>query len=167
MKGVHCSWVDMIKIRQALSNGSRGSQAMMERLRCVDQSTVSDWKAICDVVDAIDGKHGITHLLSFQPSHAKEVARHYRRKAKVWDDAVKDEIADWVDRCEAEGFTVKQLRQALLSEKNGVSPAETCTVDDLAKLDTRKFGTIYADPPWLYGNQRTRAATGNHYEGMT
>ena len=30
-----------------------------------------------------------------------------------------------------------------------------------------KFGTIYADPPWLYGNQATRAATSNHYPGMT
>lgn len=31
----------------------------------------------------------------------------------------------------------------------------------------RKWGTIYADPPWLYDNQSTRAATSNHYNGMT
>jgi N6-adenosine-specific RNA methylase IME4 len=30
-----------------------------------------------------------------------------------------------------------------------------------------RFGTIYADPPWLYDNQATRAATSNHYSGMT
>jgi N6-adenosine-specific RNA methylase IME4 len=30
-----------------------------------------------------------------------------------------------------------------------------------------KFGCIYVDPPWLYGNQATRAATSNHYAGMT
>jgi len=29
-----------------------------------------------------------------------------------------------------------------------------------------KFGTIYADPPWRYDNQGTRAATGNHYAGV-
>ena len=29
------------------------------------------------------------------------------------------------------------------------------------------FGTIYADPPWAYGNQGTRAATRNHYQTMT
>ena len=40
-------------------------------------------------------------------------------------------------------------------------------VDDLASLDERKFGTIYADPPWQYGNQGTRASTGNHYNTMT
>lgn len=28
------------------------------------------------------------------------------------------------------------------------------------------FGTIYADPPWQYGNQGTRAATDNHYPTM-
>jgi len=28
-----------------------------------------------------------------------------------------------------------------------------------------KFGTIYADPPWRYSNQGTRAATDNHYDG--
>lgn len=40
-------------------------------------------------------------------------------------------------------------------------------VDDLTNLEQRKFGTIYADPPWQYGNQGTRASTGNHYNTMT
>jgi N6-adenosine-specific RNA methylase IME4 len=43
----------------------------------------------------------------------------------------------------------------------------TCTVDDLAKLVGMKFGTIYADPPWQYGNQGTRGATDDHYQTMT
>ena len=30
-----------------------------------------------------------------------------------------------------------------------------------------RFGTIYADPPWQYGNQGTRAATDDHYVTMT
>jgi N6-adenosine-specific RNA methylase IME4 len=29
-----------------------------------------------------------------------------------------------------------------------------------------KFGCIYADPPWKYGNQATRASTDNHYPTM-
>ena len=42
-------------------------------------------------------------------------------------------------------------------------------VDTLEQLvsDGERFGCIYADPPWLYENQGTRAATGNHYSGMT
>jgi N6-adenosine-specific RNA methylase IME4 len=39
--------------------------------------------------------------------------------------------------------------------------------DDLASLEGQKFGTIYADPPWAYSNQATRASTGNHYSTMS
>lgn len=39
-------------------------------------------------------------------------------------------------------------------------------LDDLVK-DGRQFGVIYADPPWHYDNQGTRAATGRHYQGMS
>ncbi|MFH5806820.1 MT-A70 family methyltransferase [Alienimonas sp. DA493] len=44
-----------------------------------------------------------------------------------------------------------------------------CTVGDLHALAAtgEKFGTVYADPAWSYGNQGTRAATGNHYVTMT
>jgi N6-adenosine-specific RNA methylase IME4 len=44
-----------------------------------------------------------------------------------------------------------------------------CVVSDLRNLEAAnyKFGTIYADPPWQYGNQGTRAATNNHYATMT
>jgi N6-adenosine-specific RNA methylase IME4 len=47
--------------------------------------------------------------------------------------------------------------------------AQGFRTDDLFKLVSNgtKFGTIYADPPWQYNNQGTRAANGNHYAGMT
>jgi N6-adenosine-specific RNA methylase IME4 len=40
-------------------------------------------------------------------------------------------------------------------------------VTDLTSLISAgsKFGTIYADPPWRYENQRTRGNTGNYYSG--
>ena len=57
-----------------------------------------------------------------------------------------------------------------------ISPAEAkkpkydtktvASLDDLLSQG-RQYGTIYADPPWLYANQGTRAATSNHYGGMT
>ena len=45
---------------------------------------------------------------------------------------------------------------------------DCCSVADLDLLikQDAKFATIYADPPWQYGNQATRAATGNHYGTM-
>lgn len=68
------------------------------------------------------------------------------------------------------------LKQALLDAKKNLRHADfsgpssgTCTVDDLNKLllQGKTFGTIYADPPWSYGNQGTRAATDNHYDTMS
>lgn len=46
---------------------------------------------------------------------------------------------------------------------------ETCAISDLSALVSsgKKFGAIYADPPWAYSNQGTRAATNNHYVTMT
>lgn len=40
---------------------------------------------------------------------------------------------------------------------------------DLSTLAARgmHFGTVLADPPWLYGNQSTRGSTSDHYTGMT
>lgn len=48
-------------------------------------------------------------------------------------------------------------------------PPEAKSTDSLESLIAagEKFGTIYADPPWQYGNQSTRAATDNHYPTMT
>ncbi len=43
-----------------------------------------------------------------------------------------------------------------------------CTADLQRLVGTGKtFGAIYADPPWQYGNQATRASTDNHYVTMT
>jgi N6-adenosine-specific RNA methylase IME4 len=41
--------------------------------------------------------------------------------------------------------------------------------DDLHALvkEGKTFGTIYADPPWRYRNQGTRASTDKHYPTMT
>ena len=68
---------------------------------------------------------------------------------------------------------VRKARQqaAHAKQRNDASAVagRTCCVDDLSVLaeQRKRFGTIYADPPWLYGNQGTRAATSNHYAGMT
>lgn len=65
----------------------------------------------------------------------------------------------------------KVSRNVILDKiQRRISPAtQTCTVDDLQKLieQRQRFGSIYVDPPWSYGNQATRSATDNHYETMT
>lgn len=48
-----------------------------------------------------------------------------------------------------------------------VSMQQTEVVYDLGRLTGRKFGTVYADPPWSYSNQSTRAAAQGEYPGMS
>jgi N6-adenosine-specific RNA methylase IME4 len=58
---------------------------------------------------------------------------------------------------------------AVTSQLPPFEPAPgNCTEADLQALSDGglKFGTIYADPPWKYGNQGTRACTDGHYETM-
>ena len=35
------------------------------------------------------------------------------------------------------------------------------------ELPNKKYGIIYADPPWSYQNRGTRAAAAKHYDTMT
>jgi len=67
---------------------------------------------------------------------------------------------------------IKQIVSLAKQQRSGIvsiAKEDGCTVDDLSGLIDlgRRYGCIYADPPWQYGNQGTRAATGNHYNGMT
>lgn len=83
-------------------------------------------------------------------------------------DAVLDEV-------ERHGWSVRETRAAVNRIKNEARlPAQSEAVAgrkvfdfDALVRNGEKFGSIYADPPWLYDNQGTRAATGNHYGGMT
>lgn len=77
---------------------------------------------------------------------------------------------DALSRAEDGALSVREIKAIAKQEKNRVGAKyDTCTVTDLHKLVERgdKFGTIYADPPWVYDNQSTRAAQGNHYDGLT
>jgi N6-adenosine-specific RNA methylase IME4 len=66
---------------------------------------------------------------------------------------------------------VIKLAKKIRAEQSarGSRTGGTCTVEDLGVLVSReaRFSTVYADPPWRYGNQGTRAATDNHYVTMT
>lgn len=171
MKGVHCSWVDMLKIRQSLNGGKRGTQKLLEKIRCIDKSTVSTWKTILGVVEAVGDKVSISKLTECQPSHIGEIGRHCRREGlHLGGEDVREMIVGWVDLVESEHLTVQALRQRL---KDGASPKSASArgrkIIDLAKLAAsgRKYGCVYMDPPWSYGNQGTRAATHKHYSTLT
>jgi N6-adenosine-specific RNA methylase IME4 len=84
-----------------------------------------------------------------------------------------DEFVNYVQSANQSGREITSSGLLKLANaaapKNGAKPAhgETGICTDLSALVQKgeKFGTIYADPPWRYQNQGTRASTGNHYAG--
>lgn len=82
-----------------------------------------------------------------------------------------DTLLDWCEEPEKPRST-RELRGEVSRRRTtlGAQPSlATCTITDLNSLiqSGEKFGCIYADPPWSYDNQATRAATGNHYQSLT
>jgi N6-adenosine-specific RNA methylase IME4 len=155
VKGQACSWQDMRKIRHILANMERLRGQYDALTRCVNKSSVSNWRRAIEVMEAVQ----LIELRRFQPTHAMEVARRSPR----------EDWPTWVERCEREGWTVVELRQELMRHRKDKPRGAGTTVGDLNDLIDRgdTFGTIYADPPWAYDNQATRAATGNHYSTMS
>jgi N6-adenosine-specific RNA methylase IME4 len=107
----------------------------------------------------------------FETSRRREILSwsHHREVAALPED----DAERLLDEAEREDWSRKELRAAVSRMKTG-SHLPTIMggggrIEDLKELagTGRKFGTIYLDPPWLYDNQGTRAATGNHYGGMT
>lgn len=115
----------------------------------------------------------------FETSRRRDVLsfKHHQEVAPLSNEQA-DELLDWAEEPirsgdpKARPRSTRDLRMEVNKRKNvvGIVPgSDSCTIDDLhvAAASGVKFGTIYADPPWVYDNQGTRAATGNHYSGMT
>ena len=101
---------------------------------------------------------------------SKSVANRCEKLAAIPPEQFEQHLAEARER--KKPVTATELyRRVSKKEKVKVSRerVDGCSVTDLTGLVSsgRKFGTIYADPPWLYDNQGTRASTGNHYGGMT
>lgn len=83
-----------------------------------------------------------------------------------------DEQSAWLETASTNRLSVMRLRDEVQQAKllKTIEPhGQGCTAKDLTTLIKHgaRFGTIYVDPPWQYGNQSTRAATDNHYPTMT
>lgn len=51
--------------------------------------------------------------------------------------------------------------------REAIAVGDAQAVERLEELPRGGFGTIYADPPWLYTNQSTRGSTEDHYPGLS
>jgi N6-adenosine-specific RNA methylase IME4 len=108
----------------------------------------------------IDAKSQVDHLVKAKGMKKKQAIRELSKES---------------------GIPINTLKRWYWpSQENGVkndpdiSPNQaenypTCDISDLQAIinSGQTFNTVYADPPWNYGNQATRASTGNHYQTMT
>lgn len=69
------------------------------------------------------------------------------------------------DKYPKQDYELKAWRRHV-AELPQIEEAEEVETTAAPVLDG-KYGTIYADPPWPYDNQSTRAATSNHYKTLT
>ena len=161
-------------------------QALGKKLRQMEQSVmwwIGDWLRFGE------RNYGDTYKIAAETTgYSQETVRAAKWVSEQYPETV-TRVTDlsWTHHREAAGLRPEQRAEVLQKasenklstretkalanqEKNRVGAKQnTCTTDDLAKLIARgdRFGTIYADPPWVYDNQGTRAATGNHYGGLT
>ncbi len=83
--------------------------------------------------------------------------------------AEKQTAGEYVTADDVVRYSAKREKQAKPKDRAETDGKLCCEVSDLFRLaeGPTKFGTIYADPAWQYGNQATRGATGDHYLGMS
>jgi len=105
-------------------------------------------------------------------------SQRWQRLARIAEQQIEQFQAECGDELE---FTYAGLMRFLSSidkaakkeaAHEAVEPAEMVEADigtivtKCSDGQSQKFACIYADPPWQYGNQGTRAATDNHYPTM-
>jgi N6-adenosine-specific RNA methylase IME4 len=85
---------------------------------------------------------------------------------RTFEDYIEDSLGSGAELTTQGALRLaKQAANAVRNEA-AAGPEAVETLEQLIERGL-KFGTVYADPPWQYGNQATRAATDNHYPTMT
>ncbi len=141
----------LLLLKVTLANSSPGNQYTGK----VDRSHNGTGPIrLCDL--------GITKTES---SRAKRIAKLPQRE---FDRHVREEIEAGREPTTAGLLRLVKL-QEVAESLNGNSVASSGVVKSLAQLvkEGKRFSTIYADPPWDYSNQSSRASTSNHYITMS
>lgn len=140
--------------------GEMYAQAVEETGKAYDTVRAAKW--VAEQFSDDDGSPDfVRRRTNLSWAHHREVAGLSREE--------QDELLDDAER---NTWGHKELRAEISRRKaraiTGIK-GDTGEVTDLHEAVRRgmTFGAIYADPPWLYDNQSTRASTGNHYGGMT
>lgn len=103
------------------------------------------------------------------------VERHqssrWQRIAKIPDDVFETRVKEICEKKqELTSAIFQRLAKTLEQQERDEEIAKEVHSEGVIEqliVSGQKFRTIYADPPWQYSNQGTRASTNNHYGTMT
>jgi N6-adenosine-specific RNA methylase IME4 len=121
---------------------------------------------------ARDGKRGsIAEPRLAEIGVTKKQSHRWQAVASVPEEKFERHI-EQTKKADGELTTASVLTLAKTVRNAARNASHTVGVESVVQLESlisegKKFGCIYADPPWRYGNQGTRAATDNHYPTMS
>jgi N6-adenosine-specific RNA methylase IME4 len=97
------------------------------------------------------------------PEHVvSQNERNLRKKARKLAEVPEDLFEEVISAPSVEKITEAAILKAVRAASN--TPSDSF---DAPALPDGQFRTIVADPPWRYGNTRTRGAAEDHYPTMT
>lgn len=101
----------------------------------------------------------------------KKQSHRWQRAASVPEEMFEKHVAATIESGKelTSAGIISLAKKTSNKARNDDTVAEARSEADINTLvaSGEKFACIYADPPWRYGNQATRAATDNHYPTMT
>lgn len=148
-------------------DGERYTQEVIAGMFGVCQRTISHW---------LEKISNVANL--FQPSDSEIPDSRVKVPKTHWPiiveriengETASQVAADYGVTKQLVNHVVRKYRKRQERKDTSVPPEGSPEiVDDLQKLIDRglTYGCVYADPPWDYDNQGTRAATGDHYGTM-
>jgi N6-adenosine-specific RNA methylase IME4 len=122
------------------------------------------------------GNPNLSHDVTGYPPSLDEIgisrkqSSRWQAIASIPEPVFEEHVARVKDSGELTSSGLLKLSKKLrIDVPVSVGVQETCAIDDLSSLvaSGKRFGCIYADPPWKYDNQATRASTDNHYSTMS
>jgi N6-adenosine-specific RNA methylase IME4 len=165
-------------IRYAKSRRDIGREAILEAQEIVRRAE----RRLGEMLAGMDGKgsHGGNRkssnaMLLDDLGFTKMESSRFQAEARVPEPI----FENWLQKTRERGEELTQAALIKLGKQHEACKASPVveSVDEaesaiIGKLDSlvlqgKHFGCIYADPPWKYGNQGTRASTNNHYQTMT
>lgn len=123
-----------------------------------------------------EGSKGVG--FSVKPTLPEDISKSQSHRWQTIAELPEDDFEHYLQQTQANGeelttqavYDLARTRaQAQHRQELAGRQARTCRITDLHALVQAgyQFSTIYADPPWQYDNQGTRAATDNHYHTLS